>query len=81
LHHTSRLKLTTEASRDVAEDLLKQVVHGDSWFHVEALKEIRDYAGRFEVRVQWQGLDETEASWEPATTLYGDVPVLIRRWA
>ncbi|ETW00286.1 hypothetical protein H310_07665 [Aphanomyces invadans] len=80
LHHASRLKLYSEAGRDVAEDLLEQVAFGDSGFHVEALKEIRDNAGRFEVRVQWLGLDEAEASWEPVTTLYEDVPELFRRW-
>ncbi|RHY16567.1 hypothetical protein DYB32_010631 [Aphanomyces invadans] len=79
LHHASCLKLYSEAGRDVAEDLLEQVAFGDSGFHVEALKEIRDNADRFEVRVQWLGLDE--ASCEPATTLYEDDPVLFRRWA
>ncbi|ETV92856.1 hypothetical protein H310_13047 [Aphanomyces invadans] len=68
LHHASCLKLYSEAGRDVAEDLLEQVAFGDSGFHVEALKEIRDNADRFEVRVQWLGLDE--ASCEPATTLW-----------
>ncbi|RHY24228.1 hypothetical protein DYB32_008930, partial [Aphanomyces invadans] len=61
LHHASRLKLYSEAERDVAEDLPEQVAFGDSGFHVEALEEIRDNAGRSEVKVKWLGLDEAKA--------------------
>ncbi|ETW05783.1 hypothetical protein H310_03467 [Aphanomyces invadans] len=49
LHHVSRLKLYSEAGRDIAEDLLEQVDFGDSGFHFEALKEIRDNAGTSKV--------------------------------
>ncbi|RHY22068.1 hypothetical protein DYB32_009629 [Aphanomyces invadans] len=80
LHHARLLKLYLEAERDVAEDLIEQVAFGDSGFHVEALEEIRDNAGRFEVKVKWLGQDEAEASWEPATALYEDIPVIFRRW-
>ncbi|ETV92855.1 hypothetical protein H310_13046 [Aphanomyces invadans] len=80
LHHASRLKLYSEAERDVAEDLVEQVAFGDSGFHVEALEDIRDNAGRFEVKVKWLGLDEAEASWEPTAALYEDIPVIFRRW-
>ncbi|KAF0756264.1 hypothetical protein AaE_004707, partial [Aphanomyces astaci] len=36
--------------------------------------------GKFEVRVKWKGLDEEEASWEPALQLYEDIAVVLRRW-
>ncbi|RHY22874.1 hypothetical protein DYB32_009374 [Aphanomyces invadans] len=80
LHHASRLKLYSEAERDVAEDRDEQVAFGDNGFHVEALEDIRDNAGRFEVKVKWLGLDEAEDSWEPTTALYEDIPVIFRRW-
>ncbi|ETW03790.1 hypothetical protein H310_05156 [Aphanomyces invadans] len=81
LHHASRLKLYSESDRDVAKDLVEQVAVGDSEFQVEALKEVRDNASRFEVRVQWLGPDEAESSWQPATAMYDDAPVLFRMWA
>jgi hypothetical protein len=27
------------------------------------------------------GLDKEEASWEPVSSLYEDIPVVMRRWA
>ncbi|ETV89893.1 hypothetical protein H310_15265 [Aphanomyces invadans] len=75
----SHLKLYSETRRDVAEDLFEQLAYGNCGFHVEALKEIRDNAGRFEVGVQW--LDKAGSSWEPAISLYEDIPMLFLRWA
>ncbi|RHZ27015.1 hypothetical protein DYB26_012008 [Aphanomyces astaci] len=50
-------------------------------FFVEDLLGARRGAdGKFEVRVKWKGLDEEEASWEPALQLYEDIAVVLRRW-
>ncbi|RHY96309.1 hypothetical protein DYB26_010736 [Aphanomyces astaci] len=52
-----------------------------SGFFVEELLGARRSAdGKFEVRVKWKGLDEEEASWEPALQLYEDIAVVLRRW-
>ncbi|RLO12024.1 hypothetical protein DYB28_014966 [Aphanomyces astaci] len=36
--------------------------------------------GKFEVRVNWKGLDEEGASWVPALQLYEDIAVVLRCW-
>jgi hypothetical protein len=81
LHHACRLRVYAEADRELAEDLLDYVTHGDGGFHVEALLDLRESDGRFEALVKWLGLEEAEASWEPVAALYEDIPVVMRRWA
>ncbi|POM81781.1 Hypothetical protein PHPALM_205 [Phytophthora palmivora] len=34
----------------------------------------------WEIQVEWVGLDPLEASWEPATVIYEDVPALVQRF-
>ena len=69
-----------EAANDVAEDLLEQVAYGEGGFHVEGFSEVREVNGQHQVLVKWLGLEDEEASWEPAANLYEDVPVLLRKW-
>ena len=80
-HHASRLKAYADASRGVTEDLVAQAVHGDGGHLVEEFRASRVGAGgHHEVQVKWIGLDEEEVSWEPASALYADVPVLLERY-
>ncbi|RHY21977.1 hypothetical protein DYB32_009656, partial [Aphanomyces invadans] len=81
LHHSSRLKLFSVESLDVDEDLRAQIAFGDDGFYVEALQDLRMYDGTWQVLVKWLGLDELESSWEPALSIYEDIPVIFRRWA
>ncbi|ETV74174.1 hypothetical protein H257_11140 [Aphanomyces astaci] len=81
LHHTSRLRLYCEGGRDIDEDLKAQIAFGDEGFYVEALQDLRMSDGAWQVKVKWLGLDDLESSWEPALSIYEDVPVLFRRWA
>jgi hypothetical protein len=81
LHHTSRLRLYCEGGREVDEDLKAQIAFGDEGFYVEELQDMRLHNGAWEVKIKWLGLDDLESSWEPATSIYEDVPVLFRRWA
>ncbi|ETW02037.1 hypothetical protein H310_06549 [Aphanomyces invadans] len=37
------------------------------------------HSGAWQVKIKWLGLDEAESSWEPALSIYADVPVLFRR--
>ncbi|KAE8951062.1 hypothetical protein PR002_g33089 [Phytophthora rubi] len=34
----------------------------------------------WEIQVEWIGLDPLEASWEPATIIYEDVPEFVKRF-
>ncbi|ETV82530.1 hypothetical protein H257_05133 [Aphanomyces astaci] len=67
LHHTSRLRM--------------QFAFGDEGFYVEAVQDLRMSDGAWQVKVKWLSLDDLESSWEPALSIYEDVPVLFRRWA
>ncbi|RHZ01493.1 hypothetical protein DYB31_012294, partial [Aphanomyces astaci] len=81
VHHASRLKFFSDAALDVTDALVDYAAFGDEGFFVEELLGARRSAdGKFEVRVKWKGLDEEEASWEPALQLYEDIAVVLRRW-
>ncbi|KAF0702593.1 hypothetical protein AaE_015834 [Aphanomyces astaci] len=68
-------------TRDIDEDLKAQIAFGDERFYVEALQDLHMSDGTWQVKVKWLGLDDLESSWEPALSIYEDVPVLFRRWA
>ncbi|RLO00618.1 hypothetical protein DYB28_012023 [Aphanomyces astaci] len=81
VHHACRLKMYHEGGREVTEDLEAQIAFGDGGFHVERLDEARCVDGQHQVLVKWLGLDDEESSWEPATNLLDDIPVVFRKWA
>ncbi|ETV90961.1 hypothetical protein H310_14305 [Aphanomyces invadans] len=80
LHHASRLKFFCDADLDVTSDPVDYAAFGDEGFYVEALLAARCNEGRHEVLVKWKGLEGEEASWEPASQLYEDIAVVMRRW-
>ncbi|ETV78978.1 hypothetical protein H257_07762 [Aphanomyces astaci] len=61
--------------------LKTQIAFGDEGFYVEDLRDLRLRDEVWEVLIKWLGLDDLESSWEPALSIYEDVPVLFRRWA
>ncbi|RHY30475.1 hypothetical protein DYB32_004299 [Aphanomyces invadans] len=80
LHHASRLKFFRDADLDVTINLMDYAAFSEESFYVEALLAARCNKGRHEVLVKWKGLEEEEASWEPAFELYEDIAVVMRRW-
>ncbi|ETV67586.1 hypothetical protein H257_16185 [Aphanomyces astaci] len=81
LHHACRLRLYCEGGREINEDLKAQIAFGDEGFSVEDLRDLRLRDGVWEVLIKWLDLDDLESSWEPALSIYEDIPVLFRRWA
>ena len=41
----------------------------------------KNESGEWALRVQWVGFEQSEATWEPLSTLAEDVPVLIAQYA
>ncbi|KAJ8558819.1 hypothetical protein ON010_g8630 [Phytophthora cinnamomi] len=80
--HASRMKLYAEAGREVTEDLVQHIIHGEGGHLVERFIECR--FGRelraWEIKVKWFGLDELEASWEPARIMLEDQPGLVEKF-
>ncbi|KAE8992224.1 hypothetical protein PR003_g21766 [Phytophthora rubi] len=76
LRHASRLQLYRDANLE--ESLVEQAIHGEGGHQVEALRSIRlsPDTHRWEILIKWYGLDELEASWEPADAVREDVPLL-----
>ena len=80
LHHACRLKMYCEGGRDVAEDLANHIAFGNEGFHVAKLGQVRLENGEYQALVYWLGLEDAEASWEPVSSLYENIPVVFRRW-
>ncbi|KAH9125553.1 hypothetical protein AeMF1_003853, partial [Aphanomyces euteiches] len=53
---------------------------GDEGFYVEGIEDLRMHDGEWQLKIKWMGLEDAKSSWEPALSIYEDVPVLFRRW-
>ncbi|KAH9115474.1 hypothetical protein LEN26_012978 [Aphanomyces euteiches] len=80
--HASRLKFYADESLNVDEELLSHVAHNADGHVVDHLVDCRfnPKTAAFEVLVSWRGLQEIENSWEPATNLQEDIPVVLKRY-
>ena len=80
--HATRLKFYADKDLNVTSDFLAQVAHNSEGFEVEALEDVRYVPATqsYEIWVKWRGLQSIENSWEPASVLYEDVPVLFKRF-
>ncbi|KAE9199049.1 hypothetical protein PF004_g19375, partial [Phytophthora fragariae] len=66
-----RLQLYRDAARGLDEDLQEQAIYGEGGHLVEALRDCRlsPDTHLWEILVKWIGLDDIEASWEPAEVI------------
>lgn len=81
IRHATRLQLYRKAARGEEQELIEQAIYGEGGHLVEALKscKLSPATQRWEILVEWFGVDDIEASWEPAETIKKDVPDSTRR--
>jgi hypothetical protein len=74
--HVSRLRFSADKGLEVSEELLAQVAYIQEGREVEKFLDVREAAksGKYEVLIKWNGLGESENSWEPADQVAADVP-------
>ncbi|OWY93033.1 hypothetical protein PHMEG_00037716 [Phytophthora megakarya] len=80
--HASRIKFYNDATLDVSEDLLHHIAHNSEGHVVAEILDSRysESEKRFELLVSWRGLSNADDSWEPATTLLEDIPVMVKHF-
>ncbi|ETV77529.1 hypothetical protein H257_08467 [Aphanomyces astaci] len=79
---SNRLKFYADDPLDVTEELLRRIAHSAEGHVVDQFLDFRYYdrLAAFEVCVRWRGLQEIEASWEPADNLLEDIPTEFKRY-
>ena len=80
--HAVRMRFYSDASLDITEELKKHVAQQGILLDVKTfLGHKKNESGEWALRVQWAGFEQSEATWEPLSTLAEDVPVLIAQYA
>ncbi|TYZ63512.1 hypothetical protein PybrP1_002319 [[Pythium] brassicae (nom. inval.)] len=83
VHRASRLRFHRDSQHGVIEQVIAHAVHAEGGHLVRRLVQIRLGATSqdWEILVEWMGLKDCEATWEPAVNLAQDVPDLLRHFA
>ncbi|EGZ13048.1 hypothetical protein PHYSODRAFT_512116 [Phytophthora sojae] len=81
--HSSRLKFYADESFEVTEEIREHVAAQGIVLTVAELKDHRWNSAKrcFEVLVGWKGLEPIEDSWESLSSLYKDIPVMVKQYA
>lgn len=81
--HASRLKYYADKDYEVTEEVREHVASQGIVLSVAELKEHRWSPNRkgYEILVSWKGLEPIEDSWEPLSSLWKDIPIMIRAYA
>eukprot|EP00474_Spongospora_subterranea_P008141 CRZ08599.1 hypothetical protein [Spongospora subterranea] len=77
--HVTRIKFYHDPSLEVTQDLLQYVSSGIG-FVVDSFIKCRFHGDRWELQVRWSGFEESDVSWEPASNMVEDVPVLVKQF-
>jgi RNase H-like domain found in reverse transcriptase/Integrase zinc binding domain/Integrase core domain len=77
--HATRLKFYHDASLDVTDELLSQLVHNEQGYVVHSLQDLTydQEAKHFLVRVRWSGFTAADDTWENLLSLFEDIPDLV----
>ncbi|ETP46161.1 hypothetical protein F442_07551 [Phytophthora nicotianae P10297] len=80
--HASRLKVYADASFGVTEEIREHVAAQGIVLTVAELKEHRWNSAKkcHEILVGWKGLEPIEDSWESLSSLYKDIPVMVKQY-
>ncbi|ETO60594.1 hypothetical protein F444_21235 [Phytophthora nicotianae P1976] len=81
--HSSRLKFYADKSFEVTEEVREHVASQGIILTVAALLEHRWNSNKreFEILVSWEGLEPIDDSWESMTSLYKDIPAMVRNYS
>jgi hypothetical protein len=80
--HASRIKLYQDKDLEVTEELREQAGFLENSYEVLKFIDLRmnEDTNTMEIKTQWRGFEETEASWEPLLALAEDVGKAIQQY-
>ena len=75
--HINRIKRLAGHDLNRTAQLVKSALHNNQSFQVENIVGWRMNDNEIELQIHWLGWDVCDRTWEPATSLYQDVPNLV----
>jgi hypothetical protein len=78
--HAARLLFYSDHLLQVTQQLVDHVARQGMLFSVDCIEDFRDTSHGIEVLVKWLGFSNIEASWEPLTAMFADVPDYVHRF-
>ena len=79
--HTSRLKLYSDSSLNITEDLLHHIEYEQQALYVvERFIDIKESRNGLQIKTLWLGFEEDEATWESFEVMVQDVPALVAEY-
>jgi hypothetical protein len=74
------LRFYDGATLEITPQLRAQFIFDDHSFEVEAINGVRWNRSeqRFELKVRWAGFESADDTWEPAASLYEQIPNIVK---
>ena len=74
----SRLRQYAEGQLEMTADLQAQIAYDEHGLCVERITAWCSRDAGIQLRVHWLGFEDGEATWEPLSDMFGDVPDIVR---
>ena len=75
--HINRIKRLAGHELNQTAELVKSALHNDQRFQVQEIVGWRMHDNQIELHIHWKGWDVCDRTWEPATSMYQDVPDIV----
>jgi len=78
--HVQRLRFYDGSELEISPEIREQFIFDDAAYEVEEIVGVRwsRRDQRFELRVRWAGFQSSDDTWEPASSLYDQIPLIIK---
>ena len=81
--HVVKMRFYADDQLEITGELLKVFQHlkNQGEYHIQSISAIKRAArgDEFVVKVAWEGLEEANSTWKPASRVFHDAPAVLRK--